>query len=243
MAGREQGPAAAEDPAAVARRQRLWLLGASAVAVAVVVIVAIAVGGAGGGESGTTTGTPEGIAATRALFAGIPQRGEELGSPDAQVTVTEFADLQCPFCGQSARDELPDVVRDYVRPGRARLVFRALAFLGDDSERGAAMAAAAGMQNRLWQFVDLVYRNQGAENSGWVSDAYLRRVATAAGLDVRRAFADRTSAAAGARLEEAHAAANSAGVKSTPTFVVERRGARPRLVQGDLRDAIADALE
>ena len=60
------------------RRQRLWLLGASAVVVAAIVGFAIAIGRAGGGTAGTTTGTPEGIAATRALFAGIPQRGTAL---------------------------------------------------------------------------------------------------------------------------------------------------------------------
>ena len=57
------------------------------------------------------------------------------------------------------------------------------------------MAAAAGRQNRLWQFVDLVYRNLGEENAGWVNDSYLRRIAAAAGLDVGRAFSDRSTPA------------------------------------------------
>jgi protein-disulfide isomerase len=212
-----------DDPRAV-RRQRLWLLGASAVVAAAIVVAAIAIGGAGGDTAGTTTGRPAGSAAVGGLFRGIPQRGVELGNTRAQVTVTEFADLQCPFCGESAREELPGVVSRFVRPGRVKLVFRSLAFLGPDSLRGARVAAAAALQDRLWQTVDLVYRNQGEENAGWLNDAYLRRVAAAAGVDVKRAFAERGSVAVNAQLEEARAAAKAAGVESTPTYVVARGG-------------------
>jgi protein-disulfide isomerase len=226
------------------RRQRAWLLGASAVVAVAIVAFAIAIGRAGGGTAGTTTGTPEGIAATRALFAGIPQRGKRLGEPRATVTVTEFADLQCPFCGKSARDELPRVVRRYVRTGRVKLVFQNLAFLGSDSLAGARMAAAAALQNRLWQFVDLVYRNQGEENAGWLNDAYLRRVAAGAGLDVRRAFAERRTAIAVALLEQAKAAAKNARVGETPTFVIARPGREPKRVTGagDIAGAIDEVL-
>jgi protein-disulfide isomerase len=179
------------------------------------------------------------------MFAGIPQRGIELGDPRAQVTVTEFADLQCPFCGESARSELPKLVRRYVRAGRVKLVFRGLAFLGPDSLRGARMAAAAGRQNRLWQFVDLVYRNQGEERSGWVTDAYLRRVAAGAGLDVRRAFAEWGSAPVWALVAEAKAAAKAVGVDSTPTFIVTRPGRQPVGINGagSLSGPIDDALK
>lgn len=227
-----------------ARRQRLWLLGASAVVAVAVVAFAIAIGGARGGRAGTTTGTPAGIAATRALFAGIPQRGVELGGPSARVTVTEFADLQCPFCGDSARSELPKVVARYVRTGRVRLAFRPLAFLGPDSLEAARLAAAASLQGRLWQLVDLVYRNQGGENEGWVTDAYLRRVAAGAGLDVARAFAQRDSASVTSLLADAKARAKAAGVQETPTFVVSRGGHAVRRVTGagSLAGALAQVL-
>jgi protein-disulfide isomerase len=226
------------------RRQRAWLLGASAVVAVAIVAFAIAIGRAGGGGAGTTTGTPEGIARTRALFGTVPQRGAELGSARAPVTVTEFADLQCPFCGESARSELPKIVPRYVRAGRVRLVFRNLAFLGADSLVAARMAAAAALQNRLWQFVYLVYRNQGEENSGWITDADLRRVAAAAGLDVRRAFAERRSPAATGLVADWKAAARAARVTETPTFVFSRGGRQvKRMVgAGDLGGAIDEVL-
>jgi protein-disulfide isomerase len=227
-----------------ARRQRRWLIGASALVVVALAAVGIAIGGAGGDTAGTTTGRPEGRVAVGGLFAGIPQRGVELGSPRAPVTVTEFADLQCPYCGASAREELPRVVARYVRPGRVKLVFRNLTFLGPDSLRGARVVAAAALQDRMWQMVDLVYRNQGEENSGWVTDEYLRRVAGAAGVDVARAFAQRGSVAANALLEEAHSMGKAAHVKSTPTFVIARGGREVKRVtgSGELEGALAEVL-
>jgi protein-disulfide isomerase len=107
------------------------------------------------------------------------------------------------------------------------------------------MAGAAALQNRLWQFVDLVYRNQGEEHSGWLTDAYLRRVATGAGLDVRRAFAERGSVSVRALVVQAKAAATASGVDSTPTFVVTRPG-RPAVAVtggGGLSGPIDEALK
>jgi protein-disulfide isomerase len=57
-------------------------------------------------------------------FAGIPQDGTALGSASAPATPTEYADLQCPFCADYARDVLPAVVERYVRTGRLRLELR-----------------------------------------------------------------------------------------------------------------------
>jgi protein-disulfide isomerase len=222
------------DAAAAARRRRLTRLGAMLAAAAVVVAGLIVVSGSGSGSRATSggTGAPAastpaasvaGASASRAMLAGIPQHGITLGDPKAPVRVVEFADLQCPFCRDYAVNVLPRLVRDYVRPGKVRMDFRALAFIGPDSVRAARVAEAAGRQNRLWNFADLVYHNQGKENSGYATDAFLRRMAAAVpGLDVRSAFAQRGSAAATGQLRAAENLATSSGVNSTPTFLVGR---------------------
>lgn len=241
----EPGP----DPAALAerRRRRLWLLGASFTLVAVLVAIAIGVSG-DEDEAGTTTGKPEHAAEVLKLYDGIPQRGTELGNPKAPYTLVEFADLQCPFCGEFARDALPEVVRRYVRTGKVKLVFRSLKFIGEDSEEAARMAQAAGQQNKLFQFVDLVFHNQGAEKSGWVDDAYLRRIAAAVGMHVDQAMRARNGAAVTRELDRAIAEGKAAKLESTPWFLFGPTGGKlerlelDRLTAGAATSAIDDAM-
>jgi protein-disulfide isomerase len=66
------------------------------------------------------------------LLAGIPQQGAVLGRRDAPVTLVEFADPQCPYCAQWSATAFDDIVTDYIRPGKVRLVFGGLSFLGAD---------------------------------------------------------------------------------------------------------------
>ncbi len=178
--GTERAGAAKEQ-----RRRRLILLGASTVAALAVVGVLIAVSQSGGGDGGGL-GKGEGLTGTAevsALYRNIPQSGATLGSPKAPVTMVEFADLQCPFCAQYTRDTLPTLVKRYVRAGKLKIEFRPITILGPDSGTAHAAAASAAQRNRLWQFADLFYLNQGPERSGYVTDDFLTRIARGAGLD------------------------------------------------------------
>jgi protein-disulfide isomerase len=163
-----------------------------------------------------------------ALFAGIPQHGVSLGDPDAALLMSEFADPQCPYCAGYAVDALPEIVDRYVRPGDLRLRLQLLTFIGPDSEAAARVAYAASLQNRLWQFTDLLYRNQGQENSGYVTDGFLRELAEATPeLDAERALADADSPAVDKLLAGAKRSAAALGVESTPSFFAAADGARP----------------
>jgi protein-disulfide isomerase len=199
------------------------------IVVAAVLIVAVLVAiSQSGGSSGGDASEVSGVTQTQALFRGIPQQGIALGDAQAPLTLTEFADLQCPFCAQYTEAVLPSLVKRYVRTGKVRMVFRNLAFIGADSVRAARLAGAAGLQDRLWQFTDLVYRNQGTENSGYVTDTYLRNIARAAGLDVGQAFGDATSGAVSGQLDTAVLQARRFHVDSTPSFVLTRAAGRPQ---------------
>ena len=155
-------------------RRTYVLVGVIAAVVAGAMIATSVLGS--GGDTPTTPATVSG-SDTVALLAGIPQQGSALGRKDAPVTLAEFADLQCPFCGEWSRSAFPEIVRDYVRPGKVRMDFRGLKFIGPDSEEALRFAYAAGLQGKLWHAVDLLYANQGEENSGWVTDEFLASVA------------------------------------------------------------------
>jgi protein-disulfide isomerase len=154
------------------------------------------------------------------LLAGIPERAGVLGDPKAPITITEYVDLQCPICADASKQTLPWLVENYVRTGKAKLDLRALHFLGPDSVKAARVAAGAKAQGRLWPFVEAFYAAQGAENSGYVTDDFLRDVAKAAGVDADKALDQADSEAALRFLEQANADATRLGVNSTPTFAV-----------------------
>ena len=163
-----------------------------------------------------------------AEFAGIRQNGTFLGDSHAPATLVEFADLQCPFCAQYARDALPGLLRNWVRPGRLRLDLQLLSFIGPGSRAGARLAGAAALQDRLWQFSELFFLSQGTENSGYVTPAFLSVIGDVTpGLDVQRALAARGSAAVTAQLARAQRSAVRLHVRSTPSFFLMRPGRTP----------------
>ena len=194
------------------RTRRLWQLGAAVVTAAAVVIIAIVVSSAGRSKVAPPT-----------IFGGIPQQGIVLGRPNAPVTMTEFADLQCPFCREYTAQVLPTLVRDYVRTGKVKMVFRDLAFLGDDSVTAGRAAAAAGAQSKMWQFIDAFYADQGDENSGYVTDDFIRGIAQKVpGLDVARLMSDRGKPFTLQQIQQARTEGHRVGVSSTPTFFLQR---------------------
>ena len=130
-----------------------------------------------------------------------------------------------PYCARWEGSVLPDVVRRYVRTGKVRIVFSGMAFVGPDSLKALRTVLAAGLQNRLWNVVALLYRNQGAENSGWFTDSLARRLgASVAGLSVARMLADRTSRAVDTQLGAAEQLAATARINSTPSLAAGRTG-------------------
>ena len=211
----------------IARRQLRWRrLAATVIGAAVVVAVSVAVSsGRSGRPSAATGGSVSGVAFSRDLFAGVPQHGTRLGSPAAPVRLVEFADLQCPYCDEYAVQALPTLVKHYVRAGKLQMEFENLSFIGPDSVKAGRVAAAASQQNRLWNFVDLLYLNQGTENSRYVTPAYLRRLLTAVpGLDVPVALHASGTPTADAALARANQLATQDGVGATPTFLIGRTG-------------------
>jgi protein-disulfide isomerase len=221
------------------RRTLLLVMGGVVVAAAALAVALVLVSRGGGDSASATSSTP----ARSSLFAALPQDGDTLGRPSAPA-LYEFADLQCPYCGEYARVVLPSVVREYVRTGKVRLVFRGLAFIGPDSQKALQAVESAGLQDRLWDVMDALYVAQGAENSGWVTDDLLRQIGESIpGLDVDRWLNDMDSGQVSRLIADAAQHAADLGVNSTPTFFLgDQRLDVRELTPGGFRAALDPLL-
>jgi protein-disulfide isomerase len=181
-------------------------------------------------------------------LSGIPQDGRTLGPAEANVTLVEWADAQCPACRVYTEEFFPTVVDEYVRPGRINTEFRGFPFIGDDSVKAYRFLLAAAEQDRLWNLQEAMYRNQGGENDGWVTDDLIRELASEIpGLDVEQLFADAEREDIVAEAEDAGTAAQAAGIRGTPTLQIAIGDDEPYTIAfgdvAELRAALDDALD
>jgi protein-disulfide isomerase len=221
-------------PVPVQRNRLLLLAAAAAVAVIVVVVVIVVAGGGDGNSSADTTSettTSSTAPPNENIFAGIPQHGATLGDPKAPATLVVFEDPQCPYCRDWNLGTLPTVIDDYVRPGRIKIAYRGIPIISANSKKGLRAIYAAGGENKLWNLAEALYRMQGEERSGWITDAVIRAAARVAGANPSAVLARSSSPAVRAALAQAAREAAAAQIPGTPTFVLERPPALPVPVQ------------
>jgi protein-disulfide isomerase len=208
------------------RRKKLLQLGAGAVFLVVVVVAALIVVNASSSDGGDA-GNVKDVAVVDEELAGIPQDGLVLGDPKAPVEVIEFGDLQCPICKGYSENILPQVIEGPVADGQAKIAFHNFVVISEESEPAGAAALAAGAQGRGWNFVDLFYRNQGKEASGYVTDAFLTAIAEGAGVeDVAQWNKDRKSAKFTAEVKKTTEEAQQLGYTGTPSFGIKGPGTK-----------------
>jgi protein-disulfide isomerase len=158
-------------------------------------------------------------------FRGIPQQGTTLGSAKAPVQLIQYIDLQCPICREFETTVMPTIVSKYVRPGKVQVVSRPIAFIGPDSVSGRLAALAAAKQNRFFDFTQLVYANQGTENTGWLNDDFIASAyASIPGLDAQAAESARTSSLVSNQAQTFDTQATADKVAGTPSIYVGKRG-------------------
>jgi protein-disulfide isomerase len=201
------------------RRQQLMKLAAAAVFLAIAAVVVLIIVNAS--ESGGDADNLAGGAEVDALVRGIPQQKLLLGDPDAKVELVEYGDLQCPVCKGYAEGFLPPIIENRVKNGEVKVDFRNFTIIGEQSVDAGAAAAAAGAQGRGWQFLELFYKNQGTENSGYADDEFLTAVAEGAGVeDIARWNQDRKSRKYIDEVERTTSEAERLGLSGTPTFAI-----------------------
>ncbi|MDX6475827.1 MAG: hypothetical protein QOH95_1338 [Gaiellaceae bacterium] len=205
------------------RNRLLLLAGAVGVAAAVaVVLILVANNGSKATSPPPSTGTSPAATPAQPFGAGIPQHGDTLGKPSAPVALVIYEDPQCPFCRRWNVDTLPTVVKEFVRTGRIKLVYRGVIIIGPNSVLGLRAIYAAGKQDKLWNLSDALYAHQGVENSGWITNDIILAAAREAGANGNAILTDLNSPAVTAALTRAAKQAAADQLRGTPMFILER---------------------
>lgn len=150
--------------------------------------------------------------------------GDSMGLASAPVVMEVWSDYQCPVCGRLVRDQYPTLKAQFVETGVLRIQARDIAFLSrgdrDESLELATGAMCAANQNRYWNFHDFIFWNQGGENVGYYSGAFVAAVANRSGVD--RAEWDACMASDDVReaVRSATTQAVGRGINSTPTIAL-----------------------
>lgn len=201
-------------------RQRIYLLAGVLGIALVVVVLAITLGGGSKNSQNRSVATPPST-----FLKGVPQSGNALGRAGAP-TLYVFEDPQCPYCRDWSVATMPDVVDTFVKTGKVRLVWQGIPIVGDNSIKGLQAAYAAGNQNKLWNFIDQLYKRQGAENTGWITDSVLRDAASSAGVNADQMLKDAGNMQG--KVTEAENRATQYRLQGTPTFVLVKSPSPPQ---------------
>jgi len=144
------------------------------------------------------------------------------GKVSAPITVIDFSDFQCYLCNRFVKNTEPLVNQSYIQTGKVALVFNHLPNRGFDSMGAALAAQCTNDQGKFWQFHNLLYSNQKAIDSGWVSKENLKNFASQIpGLDIRRFDRCFDSEKYKSFVQKDIELALSFGFKETPSFIVE----------------------
>ncbi len=150
--------------------------------------------------------------------------GFSMGHPDAPVVIEVWEDFQCPYCQRFTYEIEPLLVETYVESGDVRLVFRNLAFLGDESHWAAVAGSLAADQDMFWPFHDYLFANFGGNESGSFHIDRLLEMAEAIGLDMdqfREGLMLENARERWAEIDAvSRAEAYAQGISATPTIVV-----------------------
>jgi protein-disulfide isomerase len=143
----------------------------------------------------------------------VDAKGPSRGPSNAPVTVVEFSDFQCPYCGR-ARDTIEQMMQEYA--GKVRLVFREFPLdFHKNAKKAAEAALCANDQGKFWEYHDLLFKNQQK-----LEVPQLKEHASATGLDSAKFTGCLDSGQHTKDVEADMAAGQKLGVPGTPTVFV-----------------------
>lgn len=168
-----------------------------------------------------------------ATISEVHDRDVILGDSKAPVTLVEYGDYQCPFCGRFFTQTEPKIRDVYIKTGKVQMIYRNLAFLGPESQEAAEAAECAKDQKKFWPYHDEIFNvevEDGEEHNGNLNRDLFLKIARDLGMDAAAFTACYDGNKYAEKVKKETADAQAAGVNATPTNFVNGelvRGAQP----------------
>ena len=152
--------------------------------------------------------------------------GTILGEEDAPVTIVEFSDLECPFCKRFHDETFPQIKKEYIDTGKAKIVFRHFPLgMHPNAPKAAEAVSCARDQGKEWAMIDAIFVNQQT-----LDVPALKEKATQLGMNASSFASCLDSGKKKGEVDTDTSEGSAAGVSGTPTFFVNGQrlvGAQP----------------
>jgi protein-disulfide isomerase len=164
-------------------------------------------------------GAPQPTKIAAVNIDGAPTKGKA----DAPVTMVEFADFQCPFCGRFVTDSLQQIMKKYVDTGQVKFVYEQYPLPFHPNAQPAAMAAeCANAQGKFWPMHDKLYATQTtweSQDSAAVKNTF-KQYAAGLGLNAQSFNSCLDSSKYSDKIQKQSSLGSQYGVSGTPTFYI-----------------------
>lgn len=158
-----------------------------------------------------------------------PDDVQAAGPVDAPVALVVFSDYQCKFCAKWTQNTLPAML-EYADAGLLRIEWRDIGMYGEDSERAALAAHAAGLQGKFWEYHEALYPGGEQRSPGDLTQEALLATAATLGLDTEQFTIDMDAPATHDLIHQFAKTGRDLGITGTPSFILGGRplvGAQP----------------
>ncbi len=159
-----------------------------------------------------------------------------LGSSDAVVTIVEFSDFECPFCGRFHTQTFPPIYNEYIKTGKAKFIYRDFPLgFHQFAQKAAEASECADEQGKYWEYHNTIFQNQGS-----LSLENLKAWAKELGLNEDKFNQCLDSGAMAAEVQKDLSEGSQYGVTGTPAFFINGKsvtGAQPFDVFKQMIDA------
>ncbi|MBI4148856.1 DsbA family protein [Candidatus Woesearchaeota archaeon] len=216
-----------EDETVTLKKSTIWKVTTAFFAILFVLSLFTGGFGLGSGTSATGNAPAAPSAAPSPLLPEEPQANVQaadfvdddpaLGDKNAPVTIVEFSDFQCPFCGRFRSETFDQIKSQYIDTGKVRFVYRdfPLSSIHPNAQKAAEAAECADEQGKFWEYHDKIFLNQPA-----LSPGSLKSWAAELSLDAKKFNDCLDSGKMAAEVSKDLADASRAGGRGTPYFIV-----------------------